>query len=90
VIHPDSKIHIGQPFRHVLLTRFNARFAAKWTELCLDPAWLGHRFSLFERFCYPSVQAQTSTGFTWLVFFHEGTPAYRAARGGVPRDETGL
>jgi N-acetylglucosaminyl-diphospho-decaprenol L-rhamnosyltransferase len=64
-----------QPFKHVLLTRFNAKFAARWTELCLDPTWLEHRFSLFQRFCYPAVRSQSNTDFVWLVFFHDKTPS---------------
>jgi hypothetical protein len=61
-------------FTHVLLTRFNARFAAKWTDICLDEDWLKHRFALFEEFCYPSVVGQTSHNFSWIVFFHSDTP----------------
>ena len=68
----------AKSFRHILLTRFNARFSAKWTGQCLDPDWLDRRFLLFRKYCYPSVRNQTTANFTWLVFFHEDTPlSYR-------------
>lgn len=61
-------------FVHVLLTRFNALvgYGAN-PRRRLDPAWLSERFRLFDRFCYPSVCAQTAS-FHWLVFFDEETP----------------
>ncbi len=37
-------------------------------------AWLTARVRLFERFCLPSVAAQSKRDFTWLVYFDEGTP----------------
>jgi hypothetical protein len=64
---------------HLLLTRFNVphpdyardkRGAATGT-----PAWLAHRFELFERFCLPSVRGQRPTDFAWLVAFDAATPA---------------
>lgn len=51
--------------RHVILTRFNVEIEQA------DPPgadWLEHRFSLFERFCLPSVQAQTCANFVWILF----------------------
>jgi hypothetical protein len=52
-------------FRHVILTRFNVKI-----EQAPPPGqdWLEHRFSLFERFCLPSVTAQTCTDFDWILF----------------------
>lgn len=67
-------------FRHILLTRFNCRFAAKWTDVAIDPAWLGPRFELFERYCLPSVRQQTENGFKWIIFFDRETPEPYAAR----------
>jgi Putative rhamnosyl transferase len=55
---------------HLILTRFNVR----WIIGPHDTAWLAHRFELFDRFCHPSVRAQTSHDFRWLVFFDEDTP----------------
>jgi hypothetical protein len=59
-------------FRHVILTRFNVKIEqapAASTE------WLDDRFSLFERFCLPSVQAQTCGNFVWVVFCDPDIPA---------------
>jgi hypothetical protein len=39
-----------------------------------DNAWLEHRFSLFERFCLPSVAQQREQKFRWVVFFDTATP----------------
>ncbi len=52
-------------FRHVILTRFNVKI-----EQAQPPGedWLEHRFSLFERFCLPSVTAQTCSEFDWILF----------------------
>ncbi|GIV60694.1 MAG: hypothetical protein KatS3mg043_1783 [Rhodothermaceae bacterium] len=61
-------------FAHFILTAFNVRMGVA-DHLVDDPAWLRHRFDLFERFCLPSVQAQTERRFTWLVFFDARLPA---------------
>jgi hypothetical protein len=60
--------------RHFLVTRFNVanwHLGRPWRT---SPDWLRNRFDLFERFCLPSVCAQTNKNFTWLVFFDETTP----------------
>ncbi|MGE3314272.1 MAG: glycosyltransferase [Planctomycetaceae bacterium] len=63
-----------RPFQHFLLTRFNVR--VPWMNRpAPGPEWLAHRFDLFERFCLPSVEAQSNTDFLWLVFFDSRTPA---------------
>lgn len=63
---------------HLLLTRFNVPHA-DWrrdrrSAEVRSEAWLEHRFELFERFCVPSVRAQTQREFRWLVFFAADTP----------------
>ena len=59
-------------FRHPILTRFNVRI-----EQCDPPGpdWIGHRFAIFERFCFPSVRSQTNHNFDWVVFCHPEMPA---------------
>lgn len=60
---------------HYLLTRFNLLL---WTK---DKAghkvrtaeWLEHRFALFERYCLPSIKAQTCQEFEWIVLFDSST-----------------
>jgi hypothetical protein len=36
--------------------------------------WLEHRFALFERFCLPSVEAQTCADFDWIIFCNPDIP----------------
>lgn len=61
-------------FEHFILTRFNLATAGKESRLRSDPRWLQQRFDLFERYCLPSVMAQTKQRFRWLVFFEIDTP----------------
>jgi len=65
-------------FEHFLITRFNLR-NPRWTSSrsqhpALSEAWLQDRFNLFEQYCLPSVAAQSTAGFTWLVYFDIETP----------------
>jgi hypothetical protein len=63
------------PFRHVLMTRFNLATPGKESDIRNRPGWLAERFDLFERYCLPSVAAQGSRAFDWIIYFDEGTPA---------------
>lgn len=36
--------------------------------------WLDHRFSLFERYCLPSIKNQSCQDFAWIVLFDSTTP----------------
>lgn len=36
--------------------------------------WLEHRCSLFERYCLPSIKAQTCQDFEWIILFDSTTP----------------
>jgi hypothetical protein len=58
-------------FAHVILTRFNLGMRGFAAEV---EAWHNHRFSLFEQFCLPSVEAQTCRDFAWLLLFDRATP----------------
>lgn len=62
--------------QHFLLTRFNILLWNK--DKNGDPVrtikWLEHRFSLFERYCLPSVKGQTCQDFEWIVLFDSLTP----------------
>ena len=67
------------PFKHLILTRFNVRLP--WASRSApDVEWLNHRFSIFERFTLPSMQAQTNQNFIWLVFFDSETPPVHRAK----------
>jgi hypothetical protein len=62
-------------FQHVILTRFNVKVEQSDPP---GPDWLEHRFRLFERFCLPSVEAQTCGNFVWVIFCDPDIPvAYR-------------
>lgn len=62
---------------HFLVTRFNLRNA--WTMdknkvPTQTEEWLEKRFEMFEKYCLPSVAAQTNRNFTWLCLFDDQTP----------------
>lgn len=59
-------------FKHFLLTKFNVQLG-KDGRAYTSGSWLDHRLALFEKYCYPSVQAQACKNFEWLVFFHPDT-----------------
>ena len=61
------------PFTHLILTRFNVASEFEGGK-GLDADWLEHRMGLFERFCFPSLQAQTEQSFRWLLFCDPRTP----------------
>ena len=68
--------------QYFILTRFNLLL---WNK---DKAgvkvrsikWLNHRFSLFEKYCLPSVKSQTCQDFEWIVLFDSSTPDRFKAR----------
>ena len=58
---------------HMVLTRFNVQASITGGRDVTSRAWLEPRIELFERFCLPSMQAQ-SPGYEWLVWFDARTP----------------
>lgn len=60
-------------FQHFLITRFNLPLAQDERTQEEKDTWLRHRLDLFERFTFPSVQAQTNKKFQWLVYFDSAT-----------------
>lgn len=60
--------------KHVLMTRFNLATPGKEAAIRNQPGWLAERFVLFERYCLPSVAAQTTKDFTWIIYFDKDTP----------------
>lgn len=62
--------------RHYILTRFNLGLYRrnKYLRPVQTEAWLRQRFELFERYCLPSVAAQTGGEFVWLLLFDSETP----------------
>lgn len=61
---------------HFILTRFNLLLFNKDKEgrPVWSKEWLEHRFSLFEKYCFPSIANQTSKNFEWIVLFDSTTP----------------
>ena len=64
----------GRDFVHVIMTRFNLATPGRESRIRLRPGWLAERFDLFERYCLPSVAAQTEQGFRWVIYFDVETP----------------
>ena len=65
-------------FKHYILTRWNLIDPATdiYNYGINDPEdWMRHRINLFERYCLPSIMAQTCQDFTWVLAFSNKTPA---------------
>lgn len=62
--------------QHFFLTRFNLLLWQKDKEgtPVRTRKWLDHRFSLFEKYCLPSVKNQACQDFVWIVLFDSTTP----------------
>lgn len=61
------------PMDHFIFTRFNIRMVG------LAPPsedWLRHRVAAFQRYCLPSVRAQTEQRFYWLLFCDAESPPW--------------
>lgn len=65
-----------EEIQHFFLTRFNILLWQKDKEgqKVRTTKWLDHRFSLFEKYCLPSIQHQTCQEFDWIVLFDSTTP----------------
>ncbi|MCU1424755.1 MAG: hypothetical protein JWM51_1046, partial [Microbacteriaceae bacterium] len=61
---------------HVLLTRFNLPSAGVESLIRAQEGWLRTRVELFERYCVPSVLAQTSSSYRWLIYFDPESPQW--------------
>jgi hypothetical protein len=66
---------------HFLVTRFNVRLFTTipgWKDkaraMRANEAWLRERIKMFERFCLPSVTAQSNKNFRWLIYADEKSP----------------
>ena len=67
-----SKIDI----QHFILTRFNLLLWYKDKEggKVRSKKWLEHRFTLFEKCCFPSIRNQSCKNFEWIILFDSKTP----------------
>lgn len=66
--------------KHVLLTRFNLATPGREARLRARPDWLAGRFDLFERYCLPSVAAQTDEDFGWIILYDDQTEDWARQR----------
>ncbi|ALN74691.1 glycosyltransferase [Aureimonas sp. AU20] len=65
---------------HVLLTRFNLPSVSVERIIRARDGWLQERVALFERYCLPSVRAQTATGVHWIIYFDPESPDWLKTR----------
>ena len=65
---------------HALLTRFNLPSGGSEAVIRASKEWLTRRVALFERYCLPSVQAQTATNFGWVIYFDPESPDWLRER----------
>lgn len=61
---------------HVLLTRFNLPSPGAESVIRAQDGWLTSRVELFDRYCVPSVLAQTEHNFSWIIYFDPESPAW--------------
>ncbi|WP_125774739.1 glycosyltransferase [Antribacter gilvus] len=61
---------------HVLLTRFNLPSKGAEEVIRAKEGWLRDRVALFERYCLPSVAAQSDRDFAWLVYIDPQSPGW--------------
>ncbi|WP_299134485.1 glycosyltransferase [uncultured Amaricoccus sp.] len=60
-------------FTHVIQTRFNMPSPGRESQIRARPGWLAGRFELFERYCLPSIAAQSLKDFHWVIYFDAAT-----------------
>ena len=65
---------------HLLLTRFNLPSEGAESLIRAQDGWLQDRVELFEKHTVPSVRAQTTSDFTWVVYFDTESPAWLIER----------
>ena len=75
-----KKLNNPEDFNHVLITHFNLDYSKFYDTNKVpagqykNPEWLEKRFYLFEKYCLPTVNAQTNKNFVWFCTFHKDTP----------------
>lgn len=65
---------------HVILTRFNLPSIGAESVVRAQHGWLTSRVELFERYCLPSVAAQTERNFSWIIYFDPQSPDWLRER----------
>lgn len=69
---------ITPPLRmdHVVLTRFNLPTPGPESLIRAQEGWLRNRIALFERYTVPSMKAQSTDAFTWVVYVDPLSPTW--------------
>ncbi|MGN6404928.1 glycosyltransferase [Sinomonas sp.] len=65
---------------HVILTRFNLPSPGYERSVRERDGWLEKRVSLFERYCLPTVSAQSTQAFSWIAYFDPASPMWLRER----------
>lgn len=66
----------GKKIDHVILTRFNVPTPGRESLIRAQNGWLSSRIELFEKYCLPSVMAQTNRNFEWIIYFDPESPQW--------------
>lgn len=61
---------------HIILTRFNLPSLGSESLIRAKDGWLRDRIELFEKFCLPSVRAQTNRNFHWIIYLDPESPIW--------------
>jgi Putative rhamnosyl transferase len=61
---------------HVILTRFNLPSGGAEARIRASESWLVHRWQLFERYCAPSVAAQSNRNVAWIIYVDPESPEW--------------
>lgn len=61
---------------HVILTRFNLPSGGTEARIRASERWLVNRWDLFERYCAPSVAAQSNRNVSWIIYFDPKSPEW--------------
>ena len=67
---------MGADLDHIVVTRFNLPSKGHESLVRARENWLKNRVALFERYCLPSVVAQTSQHFSWIIYFDPQSPPW--------------
>ncbi|MDX2213170.1 MAG: glycosyltransferase [Oculatellaceae cyanobacterium bins.114] len=63
------------PFQHILITRMNVEWnISRPVEERNNLDFLSYRFNIFEKTCFPSVNAQSNKNFVWLLLLDSKLP----------------
>lgn len=61
---------------HVFVTRFNLPTPGPESLVRAQEGWLRSRWDLFSRYTVPSMRAQTSQDYDWLIYFDPESPQW--------------